>query len=223
MAVDPVLESTRAEESRLQPDPSVNPAPSVHRVERRPLGVPPLPLLGGLTLGALVLSIVLWSVVGWIPGFGLLVVTVALAGLFWAGVRKQPESRTSRTLAGLTVRTRDGSAFLAAGTRTWSRTGARVVSLRWRRLQLKRELHHRLRPLGDAVHQGDEARAETLKSETADLQQRLDELGAREQAVVSSARSEIERDRAPVQPTQAFGKVEPDEESSPDGRRRISA
>jgi len=73
---------------------------SVHRVERRPLGVAPIPLLGGLALGALALAIVLSAAVGPIPGIGLLVVAAALFGLFIAGLRRQPESPAAQLLSG---------------------------------------------------------------------------------------------------------------------------
>lgn len=207
LPVDPSLELARTEERELPGEVSGRPAPSLHRVERRPLGVTPLPFLAGLTVAAFVLAVVLWAAVGWIPGLGLLVVAIVLSGLFSTGVRRQPESPTSQLVAGGLVRLRDLAAFLASSGRTWSRTGAEVISLRWRRMRVERELRHRLKPLGEAVHQGDAQRTEALKSEAAALQRRLDELGSREEAAVSSAQSEIERERAPVQSTEAFTPV----------------
>lgn len=204
---DPALEQARREQHELPSEFAGRPAPSVHRTERRPLGVPPLPFLAGMALGALVLAVVLWVGVNWIPGLGLLLVAVALAGLFWAGVRRQPESPTARGLAGVWSRVRDLISFVSASSRTWSRTGRQLVSLRWRRLRLQRELRSRLTPLGEAVHAGDGARTEALKSEAAAIQRRLDELDQREEAVVSSARSQIQRERAPVQATEAFTTV----------------
>ncbi|HWD85594.1 MAG TPA: hypothetical protein VG321_07570 [Solirubrobacteraceae bacterium] len=204
---NPALELARAEEREVPKEFSGRPAPSLHRIERRPLGVTPLPFLAGLTVAAFVLAVVLWAAVGWIPGVGLLAVATALSGLFSSGLRRQPDSSTSQLMAGVLVRLRDLTAFLASSGRTWGRTGAEVMSLRWRRVRLERELRHRLKPLGEAVHHGDADRTDALKGETAALQRRLDELGSHEAELVSSAQSEIERERAPVQPTEVFTPV----------------
>jgi hypothetical protein len=206
LPVDPALELARTEERELAAE-SGRPAPSLHRLERRPLGVTPLPFLAGLTVVAIVLAVVLWASVGWIPGAGLLAVAVALSVLFSTGLRRQPDSPTAQLVAAGLVRLRDLTVFFASSGRTWSRTGAEVMSLRWQRVRLERELRRRLKPLGDAVHIGDGERIQALKSEAAALQRRLDELGTRETAVVASAQSEIERERAPVQSTEVFTPV----------------
>jgi hypothetical protein len=223
LPVDPALELARTQEREVPTDVSGRRAPSLHRLERRPLGVTPLPFLAGLTVAAFLLAVVLWAAVGWIPGVGLLAVAVVLSGLFSSGLRRQPDSPTSQLMSGLLVRLRDLTAFLTSSGRTWSRTGAEVMSLRWRRVQLERDLRQRLKPLGEAVHQGDAERTDTLKSEAAGLQRRLDELGSREAAAVSSAQSEIERERAPVQPTEVFTPVQPPAERASDRRNGVSA
>ena len=205
--MNPALELARTEEREIPVDQPGRPAPSLHRIERRPLGMTPLPFLAGMTVAALVLAVVLWAAVGWIPGVGLLLVTVVLAGLFTTGLQRQPESPTAQLVAGMIARVTDVTAFAASSGRTWSRTGLQVVSLRWRRIRLQRELRHRLTPLGEAVHEQDAARIAALKDEAAALQRRLDELGKHEEALVSSAQSEIERERAPVQPTEVFTPV----------------
>jgi hypothetical protein len=224
LPVDPALELARTEEREL-PDAvsGVRPAPSLHRIERRPLGVTPLPFLAGLTLAAFVLAIVMWAAVGWIPGVGLLAVAVALSVLFSTGLRRQPDSPTSQLMAGGLVRLRDLTSFLTSSGRTWSRTGAEVASLRWERVRLERELRHLLKPLGEAVHQGDAERTDALKSRAAGLQNRLDELGSREAIAVSSAQSEIERERAPVQSTEVFTPVQAPAEAASDRRNGVSA
>ncbi len=207
LPVDPALELARTEEREVPKEVFGRPAPSLHRMERRPLGVTPLAFLAGLTVAAFVLAVVLWAAVGWIPGVGLLAVAVALSVLFSTGLRRQPDSPTSQVMAGVLVRLRDLTAFLASSGRTWGRTGAEVMSLRWRRVRVERELRQRLKPLGEAVHQGDAERTDALKVEAAALQRRLDELGSREAAAVSAAQSEIERERAPVQSTEVFSPV----------------
>lgn len=223
LPADPALERIRAEARELPPPSSARPAASVHRAERRPLGVAPLPFLAGLTLTALVLALVLWAAVGWILGLGLLVVAAALCGLLVTGIRRQPDSPMTMLLAGTAVRLRDLSEFVVSCGRTWGRTGAEVLSLRWRRLRVERDLRHRMAPLGEAVHRGDAARAGELRREAEALQRRLDELGSREAALVSSAQSEIERDRGPVQPTEVFAPVRPPAEPAEENRSGVGA
>jgi hypothetical protein len=207
LPLDPSLERARTEQTQLPEELLGRPAPSLHRIERRPLGVTPLPFLAGLTLAALVLAVVLWGTVGWIPGLGLLLVAAALAGLFATGLRRQPDSPTAQVVTELSSWGRDLGTFAVSSARTWSRTGAQVASLRWRRIRLERELRRRLRPLGEAVHRADAARLEALRTETAMLQRRLDELGSLEAALVSSAQSKLERERVPVQATEVFSPV----------------
>jgi hypothetical protein len=220
---DPALERVPTDARELPPPASARPAASVHRAERRPLGMAPLPFLAGLTLGALVLAAVLGATVGWIPGVGLLAVAGAMCGLLVAGMRRQPESPMTMLLAGLVVRLRDLSGFAVSCGRTWSRTLAQVLSLRWRRLRLERDLRHLMAPLGEAVHRGDAARVEELGQEAAALQRRLAELGSREAAVVSSAQSEMERDRVPVQSTEVFAPVGQPVEPAPGRRTSLGA
>lgn len=220
---DPALERLRTEAGAVPPPASARPAASLHRAERRPLGMTPLPFLAGLAVAALVLGVVLGAAVSWIPGIGLLVVAGAMCGLLVAGMRRQPESPLAMLLAGLAVRLRDLSGFGVACGRTWSRTVAQVLSLRWRRLRLERDLRHRMAPLGEAVHRGDATRADQLKREAEALQRRLDEIGNREAAVVSSAQSEMERDRLPVQQTEVFAPVRPPAEPTRDRRTGVGA
>lgn len=207
LPLDPALAQVRAEEEELPAGMAQKPAATMHRIERRPLGVAPIPLLAGLAGGALLLAIVMFAAVGWIPGFGLLLVSAALFGLLVAGVRRQPESATAQVLGGLLVRGRDMSGFALRSGRTWGRTGVELSSLRWRRVRLQRELRSLFIPLGEAVHHGDEERAAALKSEATLLQRQLDELGSREASLVSSAQSDLERERVPVQPTEVLTPV----------------
>lgn len=206
---NPDLDRVRAAEQELPAQLGGRPRASVHRIERRPLGVAPVPLLGGLAVTALILAIVLWSSVGSIPGVGLLIVSLALFGLFLAGVRRQPESPISQALSRLAVRATGLISFLISIFGTWTRTGREVASLRARRLRLKRELQRRLTPLGEAVHQSDAARVEELKAELAELQHRLEEASRQESAVLQAAHSRVEQERAPVQPTEVFAAVPP--------------
>lgn len=207
LPLDPHLERIRTAEQELPARLGRRPRTSVHQIERRPLGVAPLPLLGGLASAALILAVVLWGTVGWIPGLGLLIVSLALFCLLLAGVRRQPESPTSQVLSGLAVRVTDLASFLISSFGTWTRTGRKVATLRARRLKLKRELRRRLTPLGEAVHDSDAARVEELKAELAELQRELDEATRQESALLTAAQSTVERERAPVQPTEVFSAV----------------
>lgn len=216
LPLDPALARMRAEEQELPGTVGQKPAATMHRIERRPLGVAPIPLLGGMAAGALVLAIVMFASVGWVPGIGLLLVSGALVGLLAAGLRRQPESATAQALSGLLVRGRDMSGFLLRSGRMWGRTGVELGSLRWQRIRLERELRKLLTPLGEAVHQDDIERTAVLKSQAAALQRQLDELGSLETSLVSTAQSRLERERVPVQATEALTPV------SPRARRRVA-
>lgn len=205
--VDPHLERIRTAEQELPAQLGRRRTASVHRIERRPLGVAPVPLLGGLALGALILAIVLGIAAGPIPGIGLLVVSAALFALLLTGVRRQPDSPISQVVSGLIVRTRDTASFSISSLGTWTTTGREIISLRARRFRLQRQLRRRLTPLGEAVHQSDAARAEELKAELADLQRQLEEARRHESAALTAAQSAVERERAPVQQTEVFSAV----------------
>lgn len=220
LPVDPALERARSEEEELPFHLGRRRTASVHRVERRPFGVAPIPLLGGLALATLVLAIVLSAAVGWVAGICLLLVAAGLFSLFVAALRRQPEAREAQLLSGLVVKARDKGGFLVSGLRTWSRAGRQVASLRWRRLRLRRELRRRLTPLGEAVHHSDAARVDELKAELVSLQRQLDEATRHESAVLTAAQSKLERERGPVQSTEIFPPAQDPSPAHADHERR---
>jgi ribosomal protein L40E len=186
-----------------------DPAPRVHHVERRPLGLAPTPLIGGLGLLALVVGIVLLASGPWATGVVLLVVGAALLLLFVVAARQEPDSPAARALALTAARVRDRTGFAVAASRTWSSASGEVARLGWRRRQLERELSDLMAPLGEAVHRNDEVRVQALRGRAAQLRRSLEDLDGRRAAVVKAAHHEVERERAPVQATRVLPAVPP--------------
>lgn len=189
--------------------------PTVHRIHRRPLGIHPVPLLGALGTVALVVAIVLLAAGSLVGGLILLGLALALLTLFRAGVKSEPDAPTAR----LTLRTVDrcrSLARLAAVTiRASARAGLQLLQIRRRRRRLRSDLQHRLKPLGEAVHENDEHRVQVLKQQAAELDERLDETEREASAAISAALTEIKLERATSQPTQALAPSAEEAENPP--------
>lgn len=187
--------------------------PSVHHVERRPLGLSPVPFLGGLALALLAFSIVMMAGADWVIGIVLLLLSALLAALFLTGLRQEPESASARFLRRMHGRIGGSVGFAMSAGRTWLAAIGEVVRIRLRRARLRRELRNRLAPLGEAVHRDDEANASLLKARTAELQRELERAQRRETAVLGAAREELQRARVPVQSTEVMSVVTEDEQT----------
>jgi len=184
--------------------PTVELPPHVHRAERRPFGLPPVPLLGALAPVLLIAGVVLLALGDWAAGIVFLFLAAGVAALFASGLRQEPESDTARFVRRVTARGRASLGFVGAACLTWTSAVAQLIGLRLRRLRLRRELRSRLAPLGEAVHREEVAQAEALKAKAAGLQRALEAAQRRESDVLSAARAKIQRERAPVQPTEVL-------------------
>jgi hypothetical protein len=178
--------------------------PTVHRSTRRPLGIHPVPLLAAAGGLALVLAVVLLAAGALIGGLLGLAVALAALGLFAGGVRREPDAPAADHTLRAAGRVR-ALAWLAAVTGRAS-AGASWELLRIRRRQhaLRRELKATLAPLGEAVHRGDDERADALKLTAAALEQQLDETKRAASEVIAATRRELERQRTGIEPTEAL-------------------
>lgn len=176
---------------------SSSPAPqraptAVHQSHRRPLGVHPVPLLGGLGSLALLAAIILLASASIVGGLVLLGLAAVFLTLFLTGARREPDAPAAQ----LTLRTIDRFGSLArcsaVATRAWARAGVDLARIRRRQRRLRGELKRRLGPLGEAVHRDDQRRAEELKRQTAALERELGESQREVSAVIASARHEID-------------------------------
>jgi len=177
-----------------------------------------VPLLGALGAVAFPIAIVLFAVGAWIAGMILLGLSLALVTLFLSGVRGQPDSRSARLARSAVGWARSLTRLTAVSARAWSRAALDLVKIRRRQRRLRHQLRDRLAPLGEAVCHDDQRRAEALKARASELEQALRETERQASAAVGGARRQIERERAPSQPTQPLPAPRADAPAREDGR-----
>ena len=185
---------------------SQNPRPraSIHESHRRPLGAPPPAFLGALSLAALLLVLILLITGSWIGAIIALGAFIGLITLFIPAVRHDPNSQAARVTRRSVSNATNSARFAAVAARAWTHAGISLLHVKQRRLRLKRELHSQLAPLGQAVHRGDQARAEDLKARADELEQQLQDIDGNALAIVEGAREVVEREKATSQPTQTL-------------------
>jgi hypothetical protein len=169
--------------------------PRVHQVHRRPFGLGPVPLLGGLAAGLLLVAVILFAVGSWVPALFMLGVSAALVALLVVALEQEPDARSARLAIRVAARARGWARFGAVTIRVWSRTGLQLARLRGQRLRLRTAFRQRLKPLGDAVYREDQGRAEVLKAQASDLSQALRAADAEAAKVLGAARERVERER----------------------------
>jgi hypothetical protein len=204
MNPDPVLSDPA---DGHQVSPRISP-PTVHRAHRRPAGIHPVPLAGGLAALTLVAAIILLATGSLVAGLILLGLAVALLTLFAGGVRRHPEEPSARLTLTAADRLRALTRFVAVTARAWGRASLDLLRIHGRRHRLRRELNASLAPLGKAVHQDDRQSAEALKRQTADLEQKLQATEREARAAVAAARQEIDYERKAIEPTEALRRVD---------------
>ena len=182
-------------------------APTHHQVFRRPMGVGPVPLLAGLSGFALLIGLILLLTGDLIAGLIVLALTVALAALFRAATRSEPDSEAARLAIVAEDRARGGARLAAATGRAWSRAMPELVRIRARQQRLNRELKSRLEPLGEAVHKGDRQRAAALKAQADQLERAIADAEREESAVKEAVGNDVRRERATSEPTQPIAPV----------------
>lgn len=185
--------------------------PAVHQAHRRPLGIHPVPLLGGLGALGLLLAVILLAAGSLVAGLILLGITVALFTLFSAGVRREPDVPAARLAIRTASRISALAGLIAVAVRAWARAGLALIRIRVRQQRLRGRLKANLAPLGEAVHRDDERRAQALKRQAAELEQKLDETSREASNVIAGARREIQGERATIAPTEPLAPDPADE------------
>jgi hypothetical protein len=177
----------------------------VYQVHRRPLGIDPVPLLGGGGSVALLVATILF--VSGSPVGGAIVVglSFALLTLFFSAAERQPETQTARVARIAVDRVRSLLRVATVTALARARVGVGLLRIRRRQRRIRSQLQRRLEPLGEAVYQGDHRRADLLKQQAAELERKLDEAELEASVVIGAARTEIGRERATAEPTQALG------------------
>jgi hypothetical protein len=178
--------------------------PTLHRVNRRPLGLAPVRLLGGGTLLALLLAIVFFALGSWPVGLVLLACAVALVALLLVAVEREPDDPAAQAAIIAADRARSQTRLIGVAARAWSRAGVTVVRFRQRRYRLRWRLRRQLEPLGEAAYRGDEDRVEILKAQARRMEDALRQAERETAAAVQAARAEIERERAFSDRTQSL-------------------
>lgn len=195
----------------MLPTRGVQSPPRIHRVSRRPLGIGPLSLVAGALGAVLLLAVILLALGSWLVGVVLLACALVLLALLLVAVEHEPDHPAARVASTAADRARSQARLLGVAARAWSRAGLTLVRLRERRYRLRWRLRRQLQPLGEAAFQGDAARVERLRAQAHGLEADLHEVERESSEAVEAARSEIERERAPTQATQALPVQEPPE------------
>lgn len=202
------------ETAHMLPELEVRFPTTVHWAQRRPLGIGPATLLAGLAGITFVCAIVMLIAGSWPAGIVLLAASATEICLFRVAARREPDSGGARAVRVAGRRTDGLVRVSSVMVRASTQTGVELARLWHRRQLLRVQLRRRLTPLGEAVYRNDQARAEQLKAQARDLEQRLGEADARAAAAKAAMRAEIERERAPAQGTQRLAVAERDSSDS---------
>lgn len=147
-----------------------------------------------------------------------LVLGVCLLPAFLAGARRWPDHPVSRLGITTVDRVRDEADVAVDSLSAWSRAGRATVRLRREQFALRRERDARIRELG-ASYYADDGRAETLKAEAKELDERL-AAGERELArALAEARRRVRKGRAAVASTEVIRPGPEPEPSVPEQER----
>ena len=214
MAISETGKNRRAHDGETEdmlPVRGIQSPPTIHHVNRRPLGIAPVPLLGGGLLGIAVVAIVLLALGLWIVGVILIACAVALLALLLVAVEREPDDPAARLAAGAADRARSRTRLLGIAARAWSRAGVALLGVSRRRYRLRWQLRRQIQPLGEAAYDGDEARINLIRAQALKLEAELHEAEREGSEVVDAARVEVERERATTDATQTWPRVEPED------------
>ncbi len=197
--------------------------PSIHRVNRRVLGVGPVSLLGGALLAMVLVVVILLALGAWVPAVVLLACSLAFLALLLVAFEREPDDPGARFAAAAAERAGYQTRVLGVAARAWSRAGLVLLRTSHRRYRLRWQLRRQLEPLGEAAYRGDEARLEVLKAKARRLEQALHHAERQGEQAVGTARAEVERERAPLQPTENLPIVEAPDPAAAGIRARPAA
>lgn len=186
----------------------------VHHAEARWFGLEPPVLVLGVMAVLLVLGVVL-LLSGNLAGVVALVLAACLLPSFLAGARRWPEAPLARVGVSTAERVRDEADVAVASISTWSRAGRDIVRLRKETFQLRRDRDAKVRELGVSAYEED-GRAEKLKAEAKELDERIEANERELQRTIAGARRRVRKGRAAVVQTQV---LKPDDSGPLAGER----
>lgn len=152
-------------------------------------------------VGLLLLGIVLAAVGIVVPGAIAIVLGLCLLPAFLAGARRWPDSPIARIGVSAADRVRDEAGVAVESISTWSRAGREVARLRKQQFQLRRERDAKVRQLGPSFY-ADDGRADELKAEAKQLDERIAANERELQRTVAGARRHRRKERAAVVATE---------------------
>lgn len=180
----------------------------VRHAEPRYFGLGTPVFIFGAAAALLVLGIVLIATGYPVAGIVAVVVAVCLLPAFLAGARRWPDTRLAQLGVSTADRVRDEAGVAVESISTWSRTGRDVARLRKQRFQLRRERDAKIRQLGPSFY-SDDGRANEIKAEAKELDERLAANERELQRSIAAARRRTRKERATVVATEVIA-PEPD-------------
>jgi hypothetical protein len=164
-------------------------------------GLSPATLLFGLTTATVAVAVVLALVRHWVAAIVLAAVGLVEVALFVLVAERTPRGRLARASGVLFVRARDRAAWLVESTALRSDAARRLRAAHAELLRLAEARERHLRALGLAVHEADDERAATLRTELdrVDAETRL--VQERMHAIGELAQERLRAGRLRVQPT----------------------
>ena len=169
------------------------------------LGTPVFVLSAAALL--LVLGIVLAATGYLVVGIVAIVIAFCLLPAFLAGARRWPDTSIAQLGVSTADRVRDEAGFAVDSVSAWSRAGRDVARLRKEQYTLRRRRDAKVRELGVSFY-SDDGRADGLKAEAKELDERMAANEIALQQAVEGARRQTRKRRATVVPTEVI-KPEP--------------
>jgi hypothetical protein len=136
-----------------------------------------------------------------------IILAACLLPTFLAGARRWPDTRIAQVGISTADRVRDEAEVAVGSISTFGRAGRDVARLRKEQFLLRRERDAKVRALGVSVHEED-GRADELKAEAKELDERIAANEKRLQQTVSGARRRVRRERAAVVSTEVIEPAE---------------
>jgi zinc-ribbon domain len=186
-AVDPVTETVPLPQAALRP---------------RSLGLTAPTLVFGLALAALAVGILLLVDEKWLAGALCGVAALLLFAGFalmgrpaQAAPEPEPEPEPPRRLGGVGERAASAVGSMASR----SRVRRELIQRRYALVALGEERERRLRSLGEAVHEGDEPGAETLRRELSELERQIAETQAEMATLATATQVRLDQPDGPAE------------------------
>ena len=179
----------------------------VQYAEPRFFGLAPPVFVFSAAVALLLLGAILVAAGALVVGLIALVVAVCLVPAFLAGARRWPDTRLAQVGVSTADRLRGEAGVAAESISTWSRASRDVARLRKEQFRLRRERDAKVRELGVAGH-ADDPRADEIKAEAKELDERIAENERLLQKTIAGARRRVRKGRQSVVSTEV---IEPEE------------